>query len=47
MYPMLFDRDMYPMLFELTIEKGTSFTVVFSVTRVIRDSICTISFSNG
>ena len=40
-------RNMYPMLFELTIEKGTSFTVVFSVIRVIRDSIRTISFSNG
>jgi len=40
-------RDMYPMLFELRIEKGSSFTVVFSVIRVIRDFICSISSSKG
>jgi len=40
-------RDIYPMLFELTIEKGTCFTAVFSAIRVIKDSIFTISFSNG
>jgi len=39
-------RDIYPMLFELTIEKGTCFTAVFSATRVIKDFICAISSSN-
>jgi len=39
-------RDMYPKLFELTIEKGTCFTTVFSAIRVTRDFICTISFSD-
>jgi len=39
-------RDIYPMLFELTIEKGTCFTAAFSAIRVIKDFICTISFSN-
>ena len=39
-------RDIYPMLFEITNEKGTCFTAVFSAIRVVKDSICTISFSN-
>ena len=39
-------RDIYPMLFELTIEKGTCFTTVLSAIRVVKDSICTISSSN-
>ena len=34
-------RDTYPRLFDLTIEKGTCLTI-----RVIKDSICTVSFSN-
>jgi len=38
-------RDMYPMLLELTIEKGTCFTAVFSAIRVIKDSKCAISLS--
>ena len=38
--------DRYPMLLELTTEKGTCFTTVFSAIRIIKDSICTISFSN-
>jgi len=38
-------RDMYPMPFELTIEKGTCFTAIFSVIRVIKDSKCAISLS--
>ena len=33
------------MLFELTIEKGTCLTAAFSTIRVIKDFICTISFS--
>jgi len=39
-------RDIYTMLFDLTIEKGTCLTAVFSAIRVIKDSICTVSFSN-
>jgi len=39
-------RDTYPMLFDLTIEKGTCLTAVFSAIRVIKDSICMVSFSN-
>jgi len=39
-------RDIYSMLFELTIEQGTCLTAVFFVTRVIDDFICTISSSN-
>jgi len=38
-------RDMYPMLFERTIEIGSSFTAVFSAIRVIKDSISAVSFS--
>jgi len=38
--------DIYPIPFEVTIEKGTCFTTVFSAIRVIKDSICTKSFSN-
>jgi len=39
-------RDIYPMLFDLTIEKGTCLTAVFSAIRVIKDFICSVSFSN-
>ena len=38
-------RDIYPMAFELTIEKGTCFAAVFSAIRVIKDFIRSISFS--
>jgi len=39
-------REIYPMLFNLTIEKGTCFTAVSLAIRVVKDSICTISSSN-
>jgi len=39
-------KDIYPMLFEVTIETGTRFTAVLSAIRVVKDSICAISSSN-
>ncbi|RHN68482.1 hypothetical protein MtrunA17_Chr3g0114391 [Medicago truncatula] len=36
-------RDIYAMLFDLTIEQGTSFTPVSFAISVVNDSICTIS----
>jgi len=41
-------RDLYLMLFELTIEKGACFSVLFfSAIIVTKDSTCTISYSMG
>lgn len=39
-------RDIYPMFFDLIIEKGTCLTPVCAAIRVVNDSICTISSSN-
>lgn len=38
--------DINPILLNLTIEKGTCFRLVLSATRVVNDSICTMSSSN-
>jgi len=44
--PLFPPRSICPMLFELTIEKGTCFTTVLSEIRVVNDSIRNISSSN-
>jgi len=44
--PLCPHRDIYPMLFDLTIEKGICFTAIFSAIKVVKDSICIMSSSN-
>jgi hypothetical protein len=39
-------RDIYMMLFNLTMEKGACLTPVFAAIKVLKDFICTISSSN-
>ena len=39
-------KEMYPMLFDLTTEKGTLFIEVLFASRVVNDSICSMSSSN-
>jgi hypothetical protein len=39
-------KDMYPMLFDLIIEYGTSFIAVSFAISVVKDSICSMSSSN-
>jgi hypothetical protein len=39
-------KEIYPMLFDLTSEKGTSVIAVLSAIRVVKDSICSMSSSN-
>jgi hypothetical protein len=39
-------KEIYPMLFDLTSEKGTLFIAVLCASRVVKDSICSKSSSN-
>ncbi|RHN59576.1 hypothetical protein MtrunA17_Chr4g0014811 [Medicago truncatula] len=39
-------KEIYTILFDLTIEKGTLVNAVLSASRVVKDSICSMSSSN-
>jgi hypothetical protein len=39
-------KEIYPMLFDLTIEKGTFVMAVLSAIKVVKDFICSKSSSN-
>lgn len=44
--PLYPHKEIYPMLFDLTTEKGTFVIAVLSAIRVVKDSICSKSSSN-